>query len=271
MKAILNGNIIESSKINLFLGNRGFKYGDGLFETIALFGGHPRLLELHLSRLHEGAEYLGIEVKQLLRQEKIEESIRLLQQLNNAEHDGIVRLYIWRNGKGKYVPSGGDAGIMLTIEKTALKSMHKVSEAGFSKKVVNYPSEFSRFKTMSALKYVIAGIEKEAEMIDEIIILDHVRHISEALSSNIFWKKDEKFFTPPLTTGCIAGVMRQWMMHALKQNGHSIEEKLVGKTEFLEAESIFTTNAVGIGHIQAIGKRSFKTDQISQQLFEQIC
>ena len=270
MKAIINGHIIEIDQLKLDKGNRAFKYGDGLFETIAVVRGKPRLLSLHLDRLKEGAEYLGLQVKEVLLQNVIEESIQLLQQSNNIPQDAIVRLQLWRNSAGKYTPEGRNADVLLTIEKTVPSKFQEVSKAGFSDKVVNYPSEFSRYKTMNALKYVIAGMEKETKKLNEIIILDHNNHISEALSSNIFWKKDGTFFTPPLSTGCIAGVMRQYMMDILKQNDHIIEEKLADKNELLRSDSIFTTNAAGIAHIRSIEEKKFEVDRISQQIFEQI-
>jgi branched-subunit amino acid aminotransferase/4-amino-4-deoxychorismate lyase len=270
MKAILNGKIIEEGELKLATENRGFKYGDGLFESIALRRGGPRLLELHLNRLTEGAEYLEIETSNGLRQEIIEDGIRQLQQSNNIAGDSIIKIYLWRNAMGKYGPSGNSADVLLTIETTTFKDMHNVPIAGFSEQVINYPTGFSRFKTMSALKYVLAGIEKENQQLDEIIILDHEGHISEALSSNVFWKKEAVYYTPPLSTGCISGVMRQWLIKALKKDGHHIQEKLAKKGELLKSDSLFTTNAAGIGHIQAIGQFSFESDQNVQKLLEQI-
>ena len=192
MKAILNGKIIDADGLTLADGNRGFKYGDGLFETIALRRGDPRLLESHLNRLNEGAEFLGFQTSIDLHKEIIEEAIRQLQQSNKISGDSIVKLYVWRNSDGKYAPSGNSADILITIEKTAFKDLQIVPIAGFSKQVINYPTEFSRFKTMSAFKYVLAGIEKDKRQLDEIIILDHEGYISEALSSNIFWKKEDQ-------------------------------------------------------------------------------
>jgi len=123
---------------------------------------------------------------------------------------------------------------------------------------------------MNALKYVIAGIEKKERGLDEIIILDHQSHISEALSSNIFWKKDDSFYTPPLSTGCISGVMRQWIKKELSYNGFTVEEKLIDKGEFLRSDCIFTTNANGIGHIRSIEEYTFEIDSVSQKLIEHI-
>lgn len=270
MKAILNRKIIDLDQLTLYPGNRGFKYGDGLFETIAMPKGEPRLLDLHLGRLKEGAAYLELNVEKIIQQDQILDDIRQLQKLNNIAKDGIVRLSIWRNTEGKYTPVGGTTDSLLTIEKSAFDKVNIKSKANFSEKTVNYPSDFSRFKTMSALKYVVAGIEKKERNLDEIIILDHNGHISEALSSNIFWKKQNVYYTPPLSTGCISGVMRQWITKALKENGLLIEEKLIEKHEFLQSDCIFTSNAIGIGHIKTIEQFSFEIDHVSQDIIERI-
>lgn len=270
MKAILNSQVFEIEDLPLALGNRAFKYGDGLFETIALPKGKPRLLDYHLQRLSEGADYLHLDYSNILNQKKAASHISQLQELNSVEGDAIVKLHIWRNAVGKYAVMNTDADSLITLEKTAFNKFSVLKRADFSEKTINYASGFSQFKTMNALKYVIAGNEKLEKGLDEIIILDQKGFISEALSSNIFWKKADKFFTAPISTGCISGVMRRWIIEKLTENGLEIHEKLVGKNEFLESDCIFTSNASGIAHISSIGSLQFEIDAVAQQLIEQV-
>ena len=120
------------------------------------------------------------------------------------------------------------------------------------------------------MKYVVAGIEKVERGFDEIILLDHNGHVSEALSSNLFWKIDQSFFTPPLSTGCIDGIMRNWLMSELKNKGFEVREELIHARDLLTAESIFTTNAMGIRYIMEFNKASYAVDSISKEMLDAI-
>jgi len=270
MKAILNHKTIDIDNLLLSLTNRGFKYGDGLFETIALINGTPRFLKDHLNRLKKGAEVLKLDLDDQIDYRKICRHINNLQEQNKIQGDAILRLYIWRNAEGKYTPNGRNCDALLTIEDSVFNKLTLISKADFSNTISNYPSCISSLKTMSALNYVIAGIEKKERKLDEIILLDSKGNISEALSSNIFWKKDEKFYTPPLSTGCIEGVMRNWLIKELIKNGYQVKEKLSKIAQFIQADSIFTTNANGINYIQTIDKNSYTVDTISYELLNSV-
>jgi len=268
MKAILNDQIFDLEELKLKSGNRGFKYGDGLFETIAVRGGEPRLLEYHLMRMLEGAEYLNLETNVKLNSANIALQISKLRELNDIKNDAIAKLYLWRNSPGKYEAVERSAETLLTLENTTFQNLYSVENAGFSLRTVNYPTEYSHFKTINALKYVVAGNEKLKRGLDEIIILDHHGNVSEALSSNIFWKKGNNYFTSPLSTGCISGVMRKWIMEKLHEKGIPVEEKLIGTDEFVVSDSVFTSNAAGIVHIKSIENHQFGIDSVVQGIIE---
>ena len=270
MKAIFNGEILDWGEIRLFPQNRGFRYGDGFFETIAIINGAPRFLDRHLTRLKEAAELLKFNVGSILSFDKILDEINTLQTTNHLQHDAKLKLIVWRNSEGLYTPADGNAHYLITIEDSIYNKINLIKNAGISDKIINYPSPVSRFKTMSALKYVIAGIEKNDRHLDEIIILDHRGFVSESLSSNLFWKKNEAYFTSPLSTGCIEGIMRNGLMNEMKRKGFFVEEKLVKTVEFLGSDNIFTTNALGISHIQSIGQKTFEIDLVFQEIIESI-
>jgi branched-subunit amino acid aminotransferase/4-amino-4-deoxychorismate lyase len=262
MKVIFNNQLLDLEDVGLSQDNRGFKYGDGLFETISFVNGIPRFLDKHLERLFKGMKVLRFKSENLmLTTNSILENLPLIQEENKIGFHGKVRLYVWREGSGLYSPIKGKTNVLMTIEKNNPQLISFSKKAGFSEHIVNYPSQTSPFKTMSALKYVTAGIEKTKRRLDEIIIMDHQGFISETLSSNIFIKTHSTYYTPPISTGCIDGIMRKWIIEALKKNNCSIEEKLVTQKELLKADCVFTSNSMGISHINNIGDSSFSTDK----------
>lgn len=270
MKAIFNKEILDWEEIRLSPHNRGFRYGDGFFETIAIIKGTPRFLDRHINRLKSGAEILKLDVHGILNIENIQNDIQALQTTNNLIGDAKLKLIVWRNSDGLYTPVDGNAHYLLTIENTVYTKISLIKSAGISEKINNYPSPVSRFKTISAMKYVIAGIEKNDKNLEEIIILDHRGFVSEVLSSNLFWKKNDAYYTSPLSTGCIEGIMRNRIMNEIIQKGFSVEEKLVKTIDLFASDNIFTTNSMGISHIQSIGQYTFEIDPVSQEIIESI-
>lgn len=270
MKAILNGEILNWEELQLSPLNRGFRYGDGFFETIAVIRGIPRLLEQHLNRLEKGAKILKMDISAIMDAKAVQKNIQAIQKKNGQLGDAKMRLTVWRNSSGLYTPDADNTHYLITIEPADFSQFPLLKNVGFSNKALNYPSPVSCFKTLSAIKYVIAGIEKKEKGLDEIILLDYQGFISETMSSNLFWKGNGTYYTPPLSTGCIEGIMRNWLIKKLKKNGFSVEERLVKREEFLNSEAIFTTNASGLTHIQKIGQNSFGIDMISQELISSI-
>ena len=106
--------------------------------------------------------------------------------------------------------------------------------------------------------------------VEEIIILDSRGYVSETLSSNIFWKKNNRYYTSPISTGCVEGIMRNQLMNQLKHKGILVEEKLVAVSELLESDSIFTTNSMGFRHIKTMNQINFEVDTLPENTIEEI-
>jgi branched-chain amino acid aminotransferase/4-amino-4-deoxychorismate lyase len=269
MKAIFNGELLDLDQIHPGITDRGFRYGDGFYETIAVIRSNPRLLDKHFNRVVQGSKILRFDIEKITLENLRENCGRLLR-ANSIKDFGKMRLTIWRRDGGLYVPTGSEINVLLTAETVDPPVFKKLSKVGFSESVVNYPGLYTPFKTISALKYVLAGLEKKERALEEIVINDHNGFISEALESNLFVKKDGVYFTPPIATGCIEGIMRNWLMNELKSNQVSIEERFMIPNEMLEAEAVFTTNALGIRHIMQIHNTTFTADKYVQELFDSI-
>lgn len=270
MKAILNQEIIDQENFKITYSNRGFRYGDGLFETIAFINGKPRLLEDHLQRMKRGVKALKIDSSNYLLYTNITRQIKQLIDINEISGSAIIRIHLWRDSNGLYTPNANAGSYLLTILEANFEKRKVVSNAGFAEDTINYSSKWSAIKSMSAINYVMAGIEKKERKLGEIIILDHRGFISEGLTSNVFWKKDNTYYTSSLSTGCIEGVMRKWFINSLKGKGHKVIEIEATKIDVLKASCVFTTNALGVTHIQSIENSVFNIDEHAQQLIETI-
>jgi branched-chain amino acid aminotransferase len=105
----------------------------------------------------------------------------------------------------------------------------------------NYKSRgpLSNIKSGNALIYVLASIWAKQHSLDDALLLNDLGNIIESTRANIFWTKDNICYTPPLSEGCIAGVMREEIM-----SKEMVIEKACKMGDLLNAESIFLTNAL---------------------------
>jgi branched-subunit amino acid aminotransferase/4-amino-4-deoxychorismate lyase len=90
------------------------------------------------------------------------------------------------------------------------------------------------------------------------IILDQKGHVSELLYSNIFWIKNDIFYTSSLETGCIKGVMRTYLIGKLEEEGLSLKEVNVAPEKLFQADHVFATNASGLRPLIKIANVRFK-------------
>lgn len=105
----INGDMTNSETPVLGVNNRSFLYGDGLFETIHAFGTQGRNLNLHLSRLKRGMEVLNIEIPPYLDESMLSKEITRLLNKNRIFESARVRLTVFRNHGGKYIPENNSA------------------------------------------------------------------------------------------------------------------------------------------------------------------
>lgn len=116
----------------------------------------------------------------------------------------------------------------------------------------------------------MAGIEKLKHNIDDIIILNNKGLVCETLSSNLFLVIHNRLVTPPLSEGCVAGIMRQNVLTIARNIGMEVLETPVGINAFEQAEEVFTTNAIsGTQWIMGYEKKRYfhkVSERINQEL-----
>ena len=255
MKVIFNGKLLREEEILFSPANRAFSYGDGIFETMIVRRGTCSLLPLHYKRLTHGLRILGIMPP--FRLQDLEGFIWELSTQFKETPVLRMRLQVWRKSGGLYAPESGEADFLLTAAEQK-KPKYTKEKAAFSKTVHLRFSSFSSMKTMSALPYVLAGKEMKQRQLDELILTDTEGHIAEGSSSNLFWIKDGLWHTPHLQSGCIAGVMRSYLIGQLEEKQIPVQEVLVKKEELYEAEALIACNVTGLYTIKRLEYHTYE-------------
>jgi len=261
MNVLFDGRFTTETEIRLSFTDRGFQYGDGIFETIVCEGQTILFLDLHWERLTKGIKVLNLLLPEWLRLEYLESAILKLAKLERLV-SARVKVLVWRRKGGLYTPSENTAHVL--IMALPHRPPRQILEtAGFSKKVRLAHSPTSPFKTLSSMPYVLAGIEKKERNLDELILLDQDEHLSECTAANLFWIKNNRLFTPSLQTGCIEGIRRRNIIERLAQD-NPVSQVLLPIQEVLEADQVFTCNVTGIVWIRTIQDRHYQLDQLDR-------
>lgn len=245
--------------------NRGFLFGDGLFETMVFQNNKIRFSDDHEIRLLEGAEILGLDKTGISSIQQIEKILNLYFPKSIPLR---IRWNVYRRGLGKYSPLEKLTHETLQVE-SFIKPVNVKINSFVSEKIKVPESPWSHCKTLNALTYVMANQDRITKKMDEVILLNSKGLVSEAGSSNIFWVKNGVYFTPSLNCSCISGVGRKQIIKKLNQLGIEIIEGEFLPVELIKADKVFTCNVTGISHIHKIGEWEFdiNPDNVIEQIF----
>lgn len=230
-----DGNIFHPDDPMMLASNRGLRYGDGLFESIRIEDKIPLNLELHMNRLNEGCNVLGIPNPGVI---QVQDSIESLLQKFNKLPQGRMKITVYREALGNYFPINSSSSFIVSIsdEISMSKELRSIGVCPIPLKMY---TPFSKFKTLNALPYVYASLYMKDKGWDDVIILNQDGRVCEALSSNIFWKYQGVLYTIPISEGCIEGVMRKVILQENK-----IIEKTATVEELVQADHIYVSNAI---------------------------
>ncbi|HLP14126.1 MAG TPA: aminotransferase class IV [Flavobacteriales bacterium] len=227
--------------------NRAFMYGDGLFESIRIRNGKPMFLEAHIARLLDAAEALKMEVPKEYNLEHFRKQVGELIEKNEIKKGGKCRLTLFRNTGGTYTPDDNGAGYVIEAHQYATNE-YTLNEEGFS--IELYPemrkpvNKLAIYKTCNSLLYIMAGIYARANKYDDTLIVNDKGNIIESSNSNLFIICNGVLYTPALSDGCLAGVMRMQIINIALANKLKVYECSLNPQNLLVADEVFLSNAV---------------------------
>ncbi|RZL11146.1 MAG: 4-amino-4-deoxychorismate lyase, partial [Pedobacter sp.] len=183
-----------------------------------------------------------------------------LSKKNKLLGNARFRLSIFRSGAGLYTPDINRSEYLL--ESSPTEGGYTYNSKGLIIDVyTDLPKPInglSNYKTTNALTYVMAGLYKKQQALDEAILLNQNGFICEAISANVFIVYNKQLYTPSLAEGCIAGVMRNVTLQLAKKNGLTVTEAQINPEVLNEAEEIFITNAsTGIRWVMGYGRKRY--------------
>lgn len=247
--------------------NRGFKFGDALFETIRIINSGILFWEDHYLRLMAAMRILRMEIPMNFTMEFLEAEILKTIAANHLSTSAVrVRLTVYRNGGGYYLPESNH-NISYIIEARELKEIQYTTHEGpyfidiFKDHYVN-SGLLSTLKTNNRILNIVGSIYASENSYDNCLLLNQEKNIVEALNGNLFMVVGNSIKTPPVTDGCINGILRKQIIKIIAKNPkYSLEESSISPFELQKADELFITNVIiGIQPVTQYRKKEYTTN-----------
>ncbi|PWH82153.1 aminotransferase class IV [Algibacter marinivivus] len=269
-----NGKVLEGNTI-LSIQNRGYAYGDGLFETIKVVNGKILFWEDHYFRLMASMRIMRMEIPMNFTMEYLEDEIRKTIEANNLSNRSTrIKLQVHRNEGGLYTPETNNISFIISV-KSISQDFYSLNddfyEVDLFKDYYVSPSLLSTLKTNNKVLNVVGSIYAKENNLNNCLLLNTNKHVVEALNGNVFLVKGNTIKTAPLADGCLKGVMRTQLLNTIKAiPEYELVEDSISPFEIQKADEMFITNViVGIQPVTKYRKKVF-ANELSKLLLQKL-
>ena len=268
-----NGTIV-SQDANILTQNRAFLYGDGVFETVKVINNKILFLEDHYFRLMSSMRVIRMEIPMNFTMEYLEKQILALVNKNGLSASSRARITVYRNDGGYYLPQNNTVSFLIHAAalQSTLYSIEKMNyEVDLYKDFYITKQLLSSIKTTNKIINITGSIFANENGLDNCLLLNDSKNVVEALHGNLFMVLDSKLITPPVSEGCLNGVMRKQIISLAKKiKNLEVIEAAISPFDLQKAEELFITNVIkGIQPITQYRKKSF-VSKVSVQLLQQL-
>lgn len=247
--------------------DRGLQYGDGLFETIAVVGGRPRLLAAHLDRLLRGCSRLGIGP---VGEFTLREDIAAV----SGPGDAVVKLVVTRGSAGRgyrpppaCVPTRIAAGF--EVEPGTFTTVHPGLRARTCRTRLGRNPALAGLKHLCRLEQVMARREWQDDDVAEGFMLDEAGHVVCGTQSNLFVAKAGRLLTPSVAQAGVEGVMRRTVLEWAGSAGIEVAIRDLDPSDLDAAEELFVTNALwGAREVIELDGRPLRRGEIAARFMQ---
>jgi aminodeoxychorismate lyase len=273
MVVFLNGQFVAESAAVVPFNDRGFMYGDGLFETMRVCNGKPFRMAQHLERMVRGADFLKINLPVTPKElQKIAE--QLIEQ--NKLPDSVLRVMLTRGpGERGYSPKGADKPtLLITLHPAPPLDPDNPAQWALVTSSFRIPASdpLSSFKTTSKILNVAAHADAEARNADDALLINTNGEIAETASGNLFWVYRDKICTTPTGRGVLPGITRAVVLEICQVLGLQTNKRVIKPEALKNSEAIFVTqSATGIVVVSTLDGEPVGSSPLVEQIYRTYC
>ncbi|PIB32222.1 aminotransferase class IV [Gaetbulibacter sp. 5U11] len=269
-----NGKLQQNNLV-ISNNNRGYSYGDGLFETIKAVHGKLLFFEDHYFRLMASMRIMRMQIPMDFTMEFIEEQIVNTLEANNLKTQSArVKIQIDRVEGGLYLPEDNNINFIISVKKID-SDFYLLNDNNYEVDLYKdhylSPSLLTTLKSNNKAINVIGGIYARENKLDNCLLINTNKSVVEALNGNLFLVKGNIIKTPPLSDGCLKGILRKQLVDIIKLlPDFTIEEASISPFELQKADELFITNVIkGIQPITKYRKKVFK-NEVAKMLLQKL-
>lgn len=268
-----NGKIVEREE-NILTQNRAFLYGDGVFETLKIVNNKILFLEDHYFRLMASMRVVRMEIPMNFTMEFLEEQVLSLVKQKGISASARARITVFRNDGGLYLPKTNEVSYLINaipLEDTAYALKSGEYEVDLYKDFYVTKQLLSSIKTTNKLINVTGSIFAHENGLANCLLINDTKNVIEGLQGNLFMVMGKKLITPPISEGCLNGVMRKQILAlAKKVEGIEVSEEIISPFDLQKADELFLTNVItGIQPITKYRKKEF-TSNLAHLLLQKL-
>ena len=268
-----NGKFYNAGTAIVGADNRGLRYGDGLFETMKMIHGKIIFEDEHLARLWHGMQLLQFDIPKHFTPDSLQEAILILAKKNQHLNAARVRLSVFRGDGGLYDAVNHHPHCIIqtwSLSEDNGKWNSNGLVLGIYEEVKKSCDLLSNLKHNNYLPYVLAALHAKKEKWNDAIILNTSGKICETTIANLFIVKNGHIYTPSLTEGCVAGILRKHLIQLSGKAEFTITEKEITVDELMDADEVFLTNSIyNIRWVQRINDKEFG-NTLTQKIYSAI-
>lgn len=242
----LNGEILPKEEAFIPADSSAIRYGTGCFETFRAESGKIFNFNKHIERLNRGINYLsGGSISPKSEDELRYDVDDLLKANKILSSDARIRIQFILDEQSGYNPENNPQSYLLISASEIILRNQSLSLVVAKTKVIPSSSRPPGLKLSNMLHYRNAWREAKQQGADDAILFTQNDAVAETSIANLFWKRDDKIYTPDITCDILPGVMRNSLIDMIRNNGHyAVEEGKYDIQHLMSAESVWVTNSV---------------------------
>lgn len=259
----LNGTLLSETPPSLTANNRGFLYGDAVFETLKHTTTQALYWEDHYFRLMASMRIFGMEIPLEYTPDFFEkEFLRTIKGQSTVAPAWRIRLSVFRNDGGRYTPTTHQVSFLIQstpLERAPYPKPANEYVVDLYKDHYVQPSMLSNLKSNNKALQVLGSVFAQRQELDNCILLNDRKEVTEALNGNLFLLFGDTLHTPPLTSGCLDGIMRKLLMRLSDKLSLKVEERAITPFELQRADELWVTNTiVGISPVVRYRRKTYQ-------------
>jgi aminodeoxychorismate lyase len=273
MEVFLNGQFLTEGRAVVPVGDRGFMYGDGLFETMRVFNGKPFRMAQHLERMVRGADFLKIALP-FTPKELQQFAAQLIEK--NRRPDSVLRVTLTRGpGARGYSPKGADTPtVAMTLHDAPPVDAGNPPQWSLVASPFRIPASdpLSSFKTLNKLGAIMARAAAEAQGADEALLTNTNGEVAETAGANLFWIYHDKICTTPTGRGVLPGITRAVVLEICQVLGLATNKRVIKPEALKNSEGIFLTqSALGVIAVATLDGEPVPQSPLVEKIHQAYC